>query len=258
MKKIWNSFVVAFAMYSKIPMPRADWTKDNMKYAMCFFPWVGLAVGVIEYAWFQLALYMGFGIVFRAAVMTLIPILVTGGIHMDGFLDTMDALSSWKEREQRLAILKDPHAGAFAVIMGCVYFVIYFGVATEITPEILPVYCLSFAVSRCFSALSVIYFKNANPKGSAATFADKSQKNVVGVVVIISLFILFAAMCRLNLLPGLVGICAAVIVFLFYYFKSNQYFGGITGDLAGYFLTLCELWMLILMVLTQYGMEKFL
>lgn len=258
MKKVWNSFVVAFAMYSKIPMPRADWTKDNMKYAMCFFPWVGLAVGIIEYAWFQLAVFMGFGSVFRAAVMTLIPILVTGGIHMDGFLDTMDALSSWKEKEQRLAILKDPHAGAFAVITGCVYFVISFGAATEMRGAILPIYCLGFAVSRCFSALSVIYFKNANPKGSAATFADKAQKNVVGVVVIITLIILFAAICWLNLIPGLVCIGTAIAVFFFYRFKSSKYFGGITGDLAGYFLSLCELWMLIMVVLTQYGMEKFL
>lgn len=258
MKKVWNSFVVAFAMYSKIPMPRADWTKDNMKYAMCFFPWVGLAVGIIEYAWFQLAVFMGLGSVFRAAVMTLIPILVTGGIHMDGFLDTMDALSSWKEREQRLAILKDPHAGAFAVITGCVYFVISFGAATEMTGAILPIYCLGFAVSRCFSALSVIYFKNANPKGSAATFADKAQKNVVGVVVSITLIILFAAICWLNLIPGLVCIGTAIVVFFFYRFKSSKYFGGITGDLAGYFLSLCELWMLIMVVLTQYGMEKFL
>ena len=43
MKSLINSFVVAFSMYSKIPMPRADWTKENMKYSMCFFPWVGLA-----------------------------------------------------------------------------------------------------------------------------------------------------------------------------------------------------------------------
>ena len=48
MKSLINSFVVAFSMYSKIPMPRADWTKENMKYSMCFFPWVGLAVGALE------------------------------------------------------------------------------------------------------------------------------------------------------------------------------------------------------------------
>ena len=52
----------------------------------------------------------------------LIPVLVTGGIHLDGLLDTADALSSWQTRERRLEILKDSHAGAFAIIVCCGYF----------------------------------------------------------------------------------------------------------------------------------------
>ncbi|HIU77738.1 MAG TPA: adenosylcobinamide-GDP ribazoletransferase, partial [Candidatus Pelethocola excrementipullorum] len=67
-----------------------------------------------------------------------------------------------------------------------------------------------------------------------------------------------AALCWLNLVLGLVCIATAVAVFCFYRLKSGKYFGGITGDLAGYFLSLCELWMLIMVVITQYGMEKFL
>ena len=54
MKTIWNNFKVAFAMYSKIPMPPADWEKENMKYALCFFPWVGLAVGAVSAVLFWL------------------------------------------------------------------------------------------------------------------------------------------------------------------------------------------------------------
>ena len=42
---------------------------------------------------------------------------VTGGFHIDGFMDTMDAFHSYKPREEKLAILKDSHIGAFAVIM---------------------------------------------------------------------------------------------------------------------------------------------
>lgn len=258
MKKIWNSFVVAFAMYSKIPMPRADWTKENMKYALCFFPWVGLAVGGVEYLWYTFAVYMGFGTPLRAAVMTLIPILVTGGIHMDGFLDTMDALSSWREKEQRLAILKDSHAGAFAVIMGCVYFVIYFGAAAEVTETILPVYCLGFGISRCFSALSLLYFHNANPSGSAAAFSDRAQKKTVSVVAGVTLILLWVVICVVRPFPGMVCVLTGLAVFFFYRYKSSKYFGGITGDLAGYFVCLCELWILIMAVITRYGMEKFL
>ena len=131
MKTIWNNFKVAFAMYSKIPMPPADWEKENMKYALCFFPWVGLAVGAVSAVLFWLLQQIGAGSMLRAAVLTAVPVLVTGGIHLDGYLDTMDALSSWREKQRRLEILKDPHAGAFAIIMGCLYFVLYAGAAGE-------------------------------------------------------------------------------------------------------------------------------
>jgi len=38
-----NAMIIAIAMYSKIPMPRVDWNEKNMRYAMCFFPLVGVA-----------------------------------------------------------------------------------------------------------------------------------------------------------------------------------------------------------------------
>ena len=173
MKSLVNSFVVAFSMYSKIPMPGADWTKENMKYSMCFFPWVGLAVGALEFGWFYLAEFLGFQPLLRSAGFVLIPVLVTGGIHLDGFLDTSDAMSSWREKERRLEILKDSHAGAFAVICGASYMVLYLGAAGEVTKECLPALCLCFCVSRTFSALSVENFPNANPKGTAAAFGKK-------------------------------------------------------------------------------------
>ena len=151
MKTIWNNFKVAFAMYSKIPMPPADWEKENMKYALCFFPWVGLAVGAVSAVLFWLLQQIGAGSMLRAAGLTAVPVLVTGGIHLDGYLDTMDALSSWREKQRRLEILKDPHAGAFAIIMGCLYFVLYAGAAGELVWKIFPAYAFGFAVSRSFS-----------------------------------------------------------------------------------------------------------
>ena len=47
MEKLWNSFKIAFSMYSKIPMPASDWKKENMRYIMCFFPLIGVIIGEI-------------------------------------------------------------------------------------------------------------------------------------------------------------------------------------------------------------------
>ena len=142
--KFLEPMIIAFSMYSKIPMPRIEWNKENMKYTMCFFPLIGVVTGAIIY----LAGMFLDGNIFSkvhsgrlmfAAVMTLIPVFVSGGIHLDGFMDTMDALGSWGDKEKKLEILKDSHNGAFAVIGICCYFTGSLGVWSEIRTEMLPV-----------------------------------------------------------------------------------------------------------------------
>ena len=107
MKSLWNSFKAAFAMFSKIPMPMVDWKKENIKYMMCFFPFVGTAIGILTWlAGGVLGVHVALEPFFLAVILTVIPVFITGGIHVDGLLDTSDALSSWQERTRRLEILK--------------------------------------------------------------------------------------------------------------------------------------------------------
>ena len=147
MKTFLQSFVVAFSMYSKIPMPRIQWTEKNMKYCICFFPLIGVVIGLVQNLWYRLAVYAGFGESFRTAVLILLPVVVTGGIHLDGLLDTADALSSYKSQEEKLEILKDSHAGAFAIIIGISYFVLAFGVFSEVTEEQMAAIGLGYVIS---------------------------------------------------------------------------------------------------------------
>ena len=70
-----KSLAVALSMYSKIPVPAVEWKKENMKYAMCFFPVVGVSVGILQYL--AAAVLLGLtdcGAAFFSAVMTLIPV----------------------------------------------------------------------------------------------------------------------------------------------------------------------------------------
>ena len=72
MKKVWNSFLISFAMFSKIPVPRADWDKENMKYMMCFFPAIGVVIGLLEWGYGWVAMKLEFGSLMRAAGFVLI------------------------------------------------------------------------------------------------------------------------------------------------------------------------------------------
>ena len=116
MRKIAKAIGVAFSMYSKIPMPHFVWASEDMRYHLLFFPWIGAVIGGLEIAWYHLAGYLGVGKILSVALAVFLPLFVTGGFHMDGFMDTKDALSSYQGKEKKLEILKDPHIGAFAVI----------------------------------------------------------------------------------------------------------------------------------------------
>lgn len=244
MKNLLQSLVIAFSMYSKIPMPRVDWNEKNMKYALCFFPVVGIVIGIITYAIGQLLFLSSCNMLFRAVVMTLLPLLISGGIHMDGFMDTMDALSSYGDREKKLRILKDSHAGAFAIIgFGC-YALWSLAVWSQVTPEMLGIIAGAFVISRSLSGLSIVTFSPAREDGLARTFQDGAHKKKVAVTMVIFLIAALCFMVWKNWQLAIGAGVAVLIVFLCYKRMCKKQFGGVTGDLAGFFLQMAELLMI--------------
>lgn len=247
-----ESLVIAFSMYSKVPMPKVNWTKENMRFSMCYFPLVGIICGGLTYLWFCLAPALGLGEVFRAIVFTLIPILVTGGIHMDGFLDTVDALSSWQSKERRLEILKDPNSGAFAVLFCGVYLLSCVAIWSEITKgEAAGVLGISFLYSRALSGFAVTRFRCAKNSGLAATFSDMADRKKAGGMLAAEVVLYGVLMLLVNWKYGLAAVLIGLMVFFCYRRISYEKFGGITGDLAGFFLQMCELFMALCVMIIQ-------
>ena len=114
--KILRTIAVTFAQYSRIPMPHFDWKEDDMKYSMSVFPSIGAVIGMIYFAVYTLCCRFLVPATAAALLMTAVPVIITGGFHIDGFMDVADALSSYGSREDKLRILKDPHIGAFSVL----------------------------------------------------------------------------------------------------------------------------------------------
>ena len=237
---LFKSMAIAFAMYSKIPVPIFPWEEKNMKYAICFFPFVGAVIGGLVYFWYSFCCLKNISGILFAAVMTAIPVLISGGIHTDGFCDTIDALSSNQPRERKLEILKDSNAGAFAVIYCVMYYLLYFGGAHQFTQtaNIIPV-CAGFVISRCLSGLAVQNFKFAKKNSSAAAF--KSDKKIINAVLVLILIIAYLFVLSYGIKYGLACIAASILSFAYYRYMSYKQFGGITGDLAGFFVLICEI-----------------
>lgn len=254
-----KSLIIAFSTYSKIPMPRVEWNEKSMRYSMCFFPFVGAVIGACQIAVFYfLREWVGLGSVCTGVILTMLPVLLSGGIHFDGYLDTIDAKSSYKPKEEKLKILKDPHIGAFAIVYGIVYMLLYLGCMQELVADSMErkavsgmmVVAVGYIYSRILSGLSVTTLRKAKKDGTVAEIAKASDRCVKWILTL-ELVICMAALIWINVLYGLVVIVLGGVVFVYYRHMAYKTFGGITGDLAGYFLQLCELVILMGVMLAQ-------
>ena len=245
---VLQTIAVAFAMFSALPVPQFEWNEKNMRYAMCAFPLIGLVCGGL----WCLCGVLPLPELARAAAFCLVPVAITGGIHLDGYADTSDALSSYGDREKKLEILKDSHCGAFAVIRLCCYFVAYFGLCGSVrfTPRAGLCWTLALVLERALSGLAIASFPLARNTGLAHTFASAADRKAVRSVLLALAGLLCAA---LVLLGGGALVLAALLVFWRYRVVSDRQFGGITGDLAGWFLQKAELWMLAALAVCQWG-----
>ena len=237
---VLQTIAVALSLFSAIPMPQFSWETRNMRYALVAFPLIGAVIGLICWGASWVCVALNLPDLLRGTILCLIPVLITGGIHLDGYADTCDALASHAVTEKKQEILKDPHVGTFAVIRLCGLFVLMLALWTCL-PDYQPVpILLSFLLSRILSGLAVASFPMAKNTGLAHTFAEAADKRRVRIVLIVFDVLLSVGMVLCGV-GGVLMVLAAHLVFLYYYRMSKRQFDGVSGDLAGWFLQLSEL-----------------
>lgn len=253
MKSAWSGLLVAFSLYSAIPVPQVQWEKRTMRWALGFLPLIGVLIGALEWLWFAFCTHFAAEGLFYAVGATLITLLVSGGIHLDGLCDTCDAFCSYGDREKRLAILKDPHVGAFGPMWLIAFLLAEVGCFAQIyeRPALLPLALTGFALARCLGGCKVVLSPCAKDSGLAHLFAENSDKKVVAVALMVEMM-LYLAVAGLLVYAVPHGLTAAkvwaVVLLLWYGVHeklTRRIFGGITGDLAGFGISVAELLSLV-------------
>lgn len=249
---VLRSIATAFLMFSRVPMPKVAWKPENMRFALAALPLVGALIGALLWGWAWLCGTLSVGSILFAAGMTLLPLLVSGGIHLDGFCDTVDALSSHASPERKREILKDPHAGAFAVIGVCAYFLALFALYTELPNEknVVLLACLIPVLSRGTGALASF---GTPSDGGGLLHAMRSSADRRAAVGILAVWCALGVSGLLLLSPltgGVMALADALCAVLTVRMAKRQ-FGGMSGDLAGFCIQICELGMLCGLIVTQ-------
>ena len=234
MKKLWTAFYMSLKMFSALPLPQGRWEEDLRKHSTACLPLVGLALGGL---WWGLAVLARrlLPAALAGALIAALPFLLTGFIHLDGFMDTSDAMLSWRDREARLRILKDVHVGAFAVIALALLLLFQFAACLSLE-RLFPLMLLP-VLSRSGSALCVLLLKPlGHSEYATAANVPRGFALAVGAEALLALIALGAFGGWSALLAGAAAIAG--------YGLSMRWcvrtLGGVSGDLCGFALTVSE------------------
>ncbi|MBR3225992.1 MAG: adenosylcobinamide-GDP ribazoletransferase [Atopobiaceae bacterium] len=243
-----RSIAMAFACFSAIPMPQVSWTKENMRYLMAAFPLVGAVVGGALWLWLCACGALGLGPLVRGAGLALLPLAITGGIHMDGFADVVDAQASHAEAEQKRKILKDPHVGAFAVMGVCGYLIAHVAFASELDARHgLLIACVP-VVSRSLAGLAALCWPASGTSGMLATMRATARLGVAKVALGLQLVLASAGMLVASPCVGGAALAVAGLAFAWARRFSARQFGGLSGDLVGFCVQVLELALVVSVV----------
>ena len=242
MKKYFKGFYMSLGMFCAVPLPSRNWDDAYKNLALASLPLVGGIIGAFWWGAAELLVLSGVHAVPAAAIVALVPFFATGFIHLDGYMDTSDAALSRRSAEEKLRILKDPHTGAFAVIMIAVLFVLQFAsaYAAFVKAEYLALFAAITVISRCCAAMSVFCLKIMPQSGYANMFRQNTgaaQKWFVIIIAVIPTVLSF-------LYAGFSGLIITAVAALGYIAAmafAYKDFKGVSGDLVGFSIVIGEL-----------------
>ena len=233
--KLIVAFAMAMGMFTALPVPWRPWDDSARGWMLATLPLVGAVLGLI---WAGLSLLaraiLPAGL--AAAAMTALPLLLTGCIHLDGYMDTCDALLSWRPLEERLRILKDPHAGSFAVAGAAMLLLFQYAAAQGIPAERLRALALVPALSRCGSALCVLTLPPLGHSEYRSLQGAAAERCCAATLAILTLILAGLWLGRAAVLALLAEAACYALAMAW----AAGTLRGVSGDLAGFALTISE------------------
>ena len=232
-----NSFLVGLQFLTRIRIVRQTvWTAEDFGRSTRFFPLVGLVLGIC-YALAAWILVSVLGMrALTAALLLILPLLLTGGLHADGFMDTADGVFSGREREHKLAIMKDSRVGSFGVVAFVLLMFLQFALLLDMSPLLLvSAFFVMPIIGRMAMVLAVSCFPYARADGMGKTFADMANRRTVAIAAVTTSVLVIP----IGLLATLALVLGIVFALLFCRWMTTI-LGGVTGDVYGAATVLTE------------------
>lgn len=231
-------FLTVFRIKRNIPFDVRELGRS-----MQYFPAVGALQGLILlFAWYLFSTLLPESIV--TAIVVLILILTNGGLHLDGFADTVDGLAGGKTPEDRLRIMKDSSTGAIGAAFVVLLLLLKFLAIEEMPFEAKAASLVVFPMVGRWAMVPLAFLLPcARPSGLGEAFAGCGRRVLaVSTVITSAALVVFFGLLALAIMAAL-----GIIIYL-----SSRYFrrkvGGVTGDVFGFHSEAAEVLFLVLLL----------
>lgn len=244
LKNSLYGFALSLQFLTRIPVPvECPWNKNTSRWALRCYPLTGMVLGGILFV--SVALLHGIVPTWMMALLILtIWIWITGGLHLDGWMDVADAVGSNATLEKKWEIMKDPRVGSFG-ILSLLFLVVWKTVFIYLLLNESYLHTMSFLVILACSRFLAVYLMHLFPTAQQHGLAFEWKKNMTRG----DLFAAFLPIAVLFLLlPEYLVLLPAYVLFTWWYGKwMMKNFKGSNGDLMGTAIEGGELWGLVVM-----------
>ena len=246
--KIINAFFMSLSTFCALPCPVKKWDEDARPLMILSLPFVGLWIGFLWYLLTEVLYRLQFPFMLSAALVTAFIYIISGHIHLDGYMDVADAVGSYRSIEERRRILKDAHCGSFAVISAVLLILIMFAsFASSAAYENRIMIFIPF-MSRAMSGIMVNRLK---PMPQSQYAEESYRKNIKGsyTVILVLMIILAGVISYLWLGIWAEVLIAEIIAHVLATLFAYRNLEGMNGDISGFAICIAELIAVITMVI---------
>ena len=243
-------FLAALSFLTVIPLPRRrEVSPEQVGRSIGYFPVVGIIIGLI-----LAGLYWLLRLVLPSAVVSglllVCLVVLTGGLHLDGFVDTCDGIAGHKTPEARWQVMRDSRAGAFGIVGVCCLLIVKY-VSLNSVPDSLMMMTLVLmpVVSRWAMVYAVFAYPYARPSGLGKVFKQAASQRRLAIATLVALAVAIPWF-RLAGLVIMLGVWVIVVAMAAY---LKRKFSGLTGDTYGAINEVAEVGVLILVCLLAHN-----
>ncbi len=224
-----KNFLIAWQFLTIFPVQiKSEIKNKDHGASLLYFPLIGLLIGLLLASSAFISSFLPNLV--RGALILIIPIIITGGIHLDGFIDTCDGFYGDRPKEKILEIMRDSRIGVMGAIGIVTLLLLKFTLIVSIPPEYLWKSLIMMVVfSRWSQGLACLVSKYARSEGKAKFFIEYAKRKdiIIGALFTLALFLLMAKLKGI-LIFALVFLCSLLFI---QYVKRK--IGGMTGDTIG-------------------------